>query len=145
MCMAHERRCFCGARSAGFHFKDNIMPEQVVQELYCPVCSAKVTVDQNTMISDNGWLIRYDMDVARMAANGRISGEITPAVLFDEGYCSWNGMYPGDHIDSVQEREKIISLAKTDPIGYLKQLKSWAVERVEKLRQEGWRKAQNAV
>ncbi|NTW58942.1 MAG: hypothetical protein HGA43_07235, partial [Nitrospirae bacterium] len=53
--------------------------------------------------------------------------------------------YPGDHLDSVREREKIIALAKTDPLEYLKQLKSWAVERTEKLHHEGWRKAKNAA
>jgi len=66
-------------------------------------------------------------------------------MLFDQGYCTWNGVYPGDHLDSVREREKIIALAKTDPLEYLKQLKSWAVERTEKLKHEGWRKAKNAA
>ena len=55
------------------------------------------------------------------------------------------GVYPGDNIDSVREREKIIALAKTNPAEYFKKLRSWAVERMEKLKNEGWRKAQNAA
>jgi hypothetical protein len=54
-------------------------------------------------------------------------------------------VYPGDNIDSVREREKITALAKTNPAEYFKQLRSWAVERMEKLKHEGWRKAQNAA
>jgi hypothetical protein len=142
--MAHEMKCSCGARSASFHFKDNIMPEQVVRELYCPACASTVAQDSATMVSDNGWLIRYDMEVAK-AVGGRIAGDITPGLLFDEGYCTWNGMYPGDHIDSVRERASITAMAKSDPVGYLKKLKSWATERSVRLKDAGWRKAQNAA
>jgi len=142
--MAYEAKCTCGARSVSFHFKDNIMPEQVIKGLYCPSCSKGVTLDPSTMVSDNGWVIRYDMETARFMGEKHIKGEITPNLLLDQGYCSWNGVYPGDNIDSVREREKIIALAKTDPKEYFKKLKSWAVERMEKLKHEGWRKAQNA-
>jgi hypothetical protein len=97
------------------------------------------------MVTDNGWIIRYDMDVAKAVGNGRIATEITPARLFDDGYCTWNGMYPGDHLDSVRERERITAMAKTQPREYLQRLKTWAVERSERLKHEGWRKAQNAA
>lgn len=145
MCMAHEMKCACGARSVSFHFKDNIMPEQVIKGLYCPACSKEATLDPSTMVSDNGWIIRYDMEAAKFMGGKHIKGEITPERLLDQGYCSWNGVYPGDNIDSVREREKIIALAKTDPVEYFKRLKSWAVDRTEKLKNEGWRKAQNAA
>ena len=145
MCMAYEMKCTCGARFVSFHFKDNIMPEQVIKELYCPSCSNGVAVDPATMISDNGWIIRYDMEAAKFMGEKHIKGEITPGLLFDQGYSSWNGVYPGDNIDSVREREKIVALAKTDPAEYFRKLKSWAVERMEKLKNEGWRKAQNAA
>ena len=145
MCMAHEMKCSCGSRSVSFHFKDNIMPEQVIKGLHCPACSKEVTLDPSTMVSDNGWIIRYDMEAAKFMGEKHIKGEITPALLLEQGYCSWNGVYPGDNIDSVREREKIIALAKTDPVEYFKKLKSWAVERTEKLKNEGWRKAQNAA
>lgn len=145
MCMAYETKCTCGARSVSFHFKDNIMPEQVIKALYCPTCSNGVTPDPATMVSDNGWIIRYDMEAARFMGEKHIKGEITPGLLLDQGYCSWNGVYPGDNLDSVREREKIIALAKTNPVEYFKKLRSWAVERMEKLKNEGWRKAQNAA
>jgi hypothetical protein len=145
MCMAYERSCSCGAGSASFHFRDNILPEQVVKELYCPSCGKDTAVDPANMVRDNGWIIRYDMDVARFSSGGRIDGAISAERLFDDGYCTWNGMYPGDHIDSVRERERITALAKTNPVEYLKKLKTWAIERMERLRDEGWRKAQNAA
>lgn len=143
MCMAHQMQCACGSRSASFHFRDNVMPEQVIGALYCPSCSSSVHQDASTMVYDNGWLIRYDMEVAK-AAGSRIAAEITPGLLFDEGYCTWNGMYPGDHVDSVRERESITATAKSDPVGYLRNLKNWATERSARLKDAGWRKAQAA-
>jgi len=145
MCMAHEMKCSCGGHSVSFHFKDNIMPEQVIKKLYCPACSKEVALDPLTMVSDNGWVIHYDMEAAKFMGANHIKGEITPGLLLVQGYCSWNGVYPGDNIDSVREREKIIALAKTDPVEYFKQLRTWAVLRMEKLKHEGWRKAQNAA
>jgi hypothetical protein len=144
MCMARERKCKCGLRSASFHFKDNILPEQVVLELFCPDCGVQEAVDPSTMIRDNGWLIQYNMEVAQAAGERQIP-VITPAALFDEGYCTWNGMYPGDHIDSVREREQITQMARTNPIEYIRKLRFWAVDRAERLRHEGWRKAQSAA
>lgn len=145
MCMAYEKKCSCGSRSASFHFRDNILSEQVVRELYCPSCAPNAAVDPATSVNDNGWIVTYDMDVAQAVAASRVAGPLTPGLLFDEGYCTWNGVYPGDHLDSVRERESIIALAKTDPLEYLRKLKSWAVERSERLKHEGWRKAQNAA
>lgn len=74
-----------------------------------------------------------------------IKGGIAPGLLFDQGYCSWNGVYPGDHLDSVREREQIIALAKTGPGEYIRKLRTWAVGRMEKLKNEGWRKARIAA
>lgn len=145
MCMAYEKNCSCGAGSASFHFRDNVLPEQVVKDLYCPSCGKEVALDPASMVRDNGWMIRYDMDMVRFMGNGKIEGGVTPDRLFDEGYCTWNGMYPGDHLDSVREREQITALARTNPIEYLKKLKAWAIERTEKLKDEGWRKAKNAA
>lgn len=145
MCMAYERHCLCGKGAASFHFKDNIVTEKAIKDLYCPSCAKSVPFEESSMVADNGWIIRYDMELARFASNGKIHGDLSPDLLFDEGYCTWNGMYPGDHIDSVREREAITALAKTNPMEYLKQLKNWAVERTEKLKHEGWRKAQHAA
>ncbi|HXX57586.1 MAG TPA: hypothetical protein VEI96_06260 [Thermodesulfovibrionales bacterium] len=141
MCIAHESRCKCGRETVSFHFKDNILPEQTVKNLYCPRCSPDVRVDHDVMVVDNGWVIEYDMDIVGFSGQKLGSGPITPAFVFDSGYCTWNGIYPGDHRDSVKERERITALAKADPALYLREMKTWATERLERLRREGWRKA----
>lgn len=143
MCIAYEIKCQCGRNTASFHFKDNIMTEQVIKTLYCPNCSSDINVNPEKMLVDNGWVIEYDMDIARFLAqkigNTQIT-QITPDFLFDEGYCTWNGTYPADHIDSVKEREEIVSIAKVNPTLYLHKIKTWAKERTERLKNEGWRK-----
>lgn len=141
MCVAHTFRCSCGAREASLHFKDNIFGAEVVERLYCPSCSTGQTFDKDTMLQDNGWLIVYNMDIARFQGVKAISRPISPEVIFDEGYCTWNGIYPGDHIDSAAERANLLSLAKSDPRGYIKKMASWATERMKRLAREGWRKA----
>ena len=141
MCMAYEMRCKCGDKTASFHFKDNILSEQVIRNLYCPNCSSDIRLNRASMVADNGWVIEYDMDVASFMGQKIHTGTLTPLSIFDEGYCTWNGFYPGDHIESVREREHIAVLAKTDPLRYLNEMKSWANERVKRLQREGWRKA----
>ncbi len=143
MCMAYEMNCACGNNMAGFNFKDEIMSEEVINRLYCPNCSKGISFDPETMVFDNGWIIEYDMDIARFQAQkiGRLTGPITPEFIFDEGYCTWRGIYPTDHIDSVKEREDIVKLAKVNPKRYLEEIKDWAKRRMERLTQEGWRKA----
>jgi hypothetical protein len=95
------------------------------------------------MLSDNGWIIQFDMEVARFAMQ-KISpaSEVTPEFLFDEGYCTWRGVTPTDHIDSVKERQELAKLAKTDRKRYFEEMKSWANTRMERLARAGWRKAQ---
>jgi len=93
------------------------------------------------MLYDNGWIIEYDMDIAQFIGKNLPDTHITPEFLFDEGYCTWRGTYPTDHLDSVREREEIIKLAKTDPKRYFKEIKRWGIERMERLAAEGWRKA----
>ena len=141
MCMAYEARCSCGAQRASFQFKDNIMSQDVIRALYCPACSSGLAVNADTMVIDNGWVIEYDMEVAQL--KGLQCGHIVTTAddIFDEGYCTWNGMYPGDHIDSMKEREQIAALAKSDPSFYLKEMKSWMMERMKRLQEAGWRKA----
>lgn len=143
MCMAFEMNCACGNNMAGFNFKDEIMSEEVISGLYCPKCSRSISFNPETMVFDNGWIIEFDMDIAQFQAQkiGKAIGPITPEFIFDEGYCTWRGIYPTDHIDSVKEREDIVKLAKVNPKRYLEEIKDWAKRRMEKLIQEGWRKA----
>jgi hypothetical protein len=143
MCMAHEMKCSCGNNSAGFNFKDEIMSDQVIERLYCPACSRDIRFDPESMLADNGWIIKYDMDIARFQAHKIKAGQdnVTPHFIFDRGYCTWRGIYPSDHIDSVVEREEVLKLAKVDPRKYLEEIKGWATKRMERLEREGWRKA----
>jgi hypothetical protein len=117
------------------------MPVEIVNRLYCPECSVDITYDPGIMIYDNGWIIEYDMDIAGVMGQNLPSGEITPAFIFDEGFCTWRGIYPSDHIDSVREREEIVKLAKTDPKRYFREIKEWGLRRMERLAADGWRKA----
>jgi len=147
MCMEFSMKCQCGARQASFHFQDNIMPPEVISRLYCPFCQREEALSSVSTIEDNGWTIEYDMDVAGFSAinlPGHLRGRISPSMLFDEGYASWRGIYPGDHIDSASEREEIVKLAKVDPKAYMARMREWATSRMEKLASEGWRKANAA-
>jgi hypothetical protein len=94
------------------------------------------------MLADNGWIIGFDMDVARfMLQNVAPADMVTPEFVFDEGYCTWRGVTPTDHIDSVKERDALAQLAKTDRKRYFEEIKSWSNKRMERLAREGWRKA----
>ncbi|MCX7793600.1 MAG: hypothetical protein N2257_04225 [Thermodesulfovibrionales bacterium] len=139
--MDYKVSCQCGKYIASFSFRDNIMPPEVVNRLFCPECSGDINFDPSSMIVDNGWIIEYDMDVARFAARVLPVKDITPEFIFDKGYCAWRGMYPLDYIDSMNERQKIIELAKSNPVRYLEELKRWGIMRMERLKKEGWRKA----
>jgi hypothetical protein len=141
--MAFEMNCSCGNGMAGFNFRDEIMSEEVINALYCPRCSTNIRFNPETMLYDNGWIIEYDMDIARFQAQkiGRTTFDISPEFIFDEGYCTWRGIYPTDHLDSAREREDIVKLAKINPKRYLEEIKDWANRRMERLIKEGWRKA----
>lgn len=143
MCMAYELNCRCGNGVAGFNFKNEVMSGDVINRVYCPRCSRDIPFNPETMLADNGWIIEYDMDVARFQVQKTkvTPNEVTPDFIFDEGYCTWRGIYPSDHIDSVIERCEIVKLAKINPRKYLEELKEWAHRRMERLWKEGWRKA----
>jgi len=148
MCIEHSCYCKCGDREVSITFKNELMPHETFVALYCPKCSVHIDFNPETMICDRGWIIEYDMDVARFSAHKlpkEHSRRISPEVLFDEDYCSWRGMYPGDHLDSIKEREEILFLAKTDPKRYLEEIKNWGNRRMERLKEEGWRKANERV
>ncbi len=148
MCMDHTLVCKCTKTHVSINFKNELMPPETLKAIYCPKCSGDVDINPETMISDNGWVLEYDMDVANFSSHklpSEHSGNISPDLLFHEDYCSWRGLYPGDHIDNVKEREEILALAKTDPIRYLDEIKNWSTKRMERLQQEGWRKAHERV
>lgn len=141
MCMEYKMTCACGNRSASLNFRDEVMPAEVVDRLYCPDCSEEVLYNPETMIRDNRWIIEYNMETAHFMKQKLPGVEMTPDFLFDEGYCTWRGVYPDDHVDSLREREELVKLARTDRKKYLEEFKSWGVRRMERLTREGWRKA----
>lgn len=141
MCMDHKMMCKCGSSTASFNFRDEVMPVEVINKLYCPRCSGDISYDAGSMVADNGWLIDYDMDIAKFAASKLTVKSLTPEFIFDEGYCTWRGMYPTDYVDSVREREELISLSKINRQKYLDEFKKWGINRMERLANEGWRKA----
>lgn len=146
MCKADTKICKCGASHATLHFGNNILPENIVRELYCPICGKQAQFNPETMIEDNGWIIDFEIDGARLFAH-EFPAEpdaVTPAYLFDNGFCTWVGYTPTDHLDSYKEKEAIIELAKTDRRKYFEEMKNWSNKRVQKLAEAGWRKAKKA-
>lgn len=141
MCIDHKMICKCGTHTASFNFRDDIMPAEVVNRLYCPNCSSDIVYNAGSMLRDNGWIIDFDMEVAQFMAHKLPEAPLTPDYLFDQGYCTWRGIYPMDHIDSVREREELVKLSKINPKQYLDEIKKWGIDRMGRLADEGWRKA----
>jgi hypothetical protein len=146
MCSNHQMVCRCGQIRANLFFRNHILPPESVSNLYCPLCSARVAFDEERMIADNDWILEYDMDLARASLwSVQVRTErLSPAFLFDEGYATWNGFTPTELEEKLVEREKIVALASVDMRHYLAEIKRWGCERVQRLREVGWRKAQGA-
>ncbi len=147
MCLEVRKTCNCGSKTAQFHLRDNVMSQEVLLELYCPECSGGITLNPDTMLMDNGWIIEYDMDLARFLAVSKLMVDpdiVRPGYIFDTGYACWQEMYPGEQQDVLTDREKILALQKEDPSRYLQEISSWNIARIERLKAEGWRKAMAA-
>ncbi|MDX1764745.1 MAG: hypothetical protein R3231_10525 [bacterium] len=142
--MALERRCKCGKERARLHHGNSVLPEEAIKEIYCPSCSGTVNVDPNVMIADNGWIVEYDMEVAHLYASkmGRPAEGISPAFIFDEGFCSWQGFTPNDQEKANEEKTHIAKVARDDARKYLHLIREWGINREKQLAKEGWRKAQ---
>jgi len=145
MCMEIKKVCKCGQNEASFHLRDNVMIPEVVSQLYCPNCSSEMELDDFSMIHDNGWVIEYDMILASSLAENKLGmnkDDVNPEFLFDQGYATWKETYPGELEDIVEEKEKVVALMKEDPKRYFQEIRRWANARMERLKEEGWRKAQ---
>ncbi len=146
MCMDIRIKCNCGKNFVPFNLRDNILPEEVVENLFCPEESSLVSFNSETMINDNGWIIEYNMELARFVLSKKLDIDekvVSPEFLFDEGFATWKEVFPGEQEISRKEREKIINLSKSNPKEYFKKFSSWANERMAKFKSMGWRKAQN--
>jgi hypothetical protein len=145
MCIEVKKTCRCGEQNVQFHLRDNIMSKEVILALYCPNCSGDVAVDEEIMVRDRNWVIEYDMELAQFLAAAKLNippDMVDPGFLFDTGYATWLEMYPGEKEDVLEERKEIMGLAKTDPKTYLEKINSWNISRIERLKADGWRKAQ---
>jgi len=144
MCIEVKKKCQCGSRQVQFHLRDNIMSAGVLDRLYCPECSTQASINSETMLRDKEWIIEYDMTLARMYGSTRLSlaaEQISPEFIFDHGYATWREMYPGESEDIAGERERIIARKDEDPKRYLQEISSWAINRINRLKEAGWRKA----
>lgn len=147
MCIDIRKTCNCGKHTVQLHMRDNILGKEVVTDLYCPACSSNVEFDYKSMLCDNGWIIAYDMTLAKFLIAARLTVEpdhVQPDFLFDQGYAAWQEMYPGEKADILEERQKIINLMQEDQQRYLSEISKWNIERIKRLKKEGWRKVQQA-
>jgi hypothetical protein len=147
MCLVVFKTCECGTSRVQFHLRDNILQPEVIARLYCPACSGARAFDQAAMLNDNGWIIEYDMILARYFLTGRnllLPEQIDPGYIFDQSYCTWLETYPGEREEIKAEREEILALQKSDRQRYLQEMISWNVKRIESLKSAGWRKASRA-
>ena len=66
MCIAVFKKCECNAETIQFHLRDNLLGPEVIKRLFCPSCPGSEAFDSQLMLADNGWVIEYDMVLARM-------------------------------------------------------------------------------
>lgn len=91
MCIDIRKTCECGKHHVQFHLRDNIMSREVIARLFCPACSAGAGPERETMLTDNGWVIEYDLELARFLAAAKLQlppADVNPAFLFDGGYAA---------------------------------------------------------
>ena len=142
MCFHQKRSCTCGGDEAYLFHRDDILPEKVVVNLYCPQCSVLALWNDSTMLEDVGWLIEYDMEVAKFYFEVKgIDTPVTPEFIFDEDYCSWYGMSPKDLEENARLNRELLPLQQKDKLAYFNQIKKRYLARFKKLRDAGWRKA----
>lgn len=145
MCFMESRRCACGRRTAYLNFRDNVLPPEILINLYCPDCSPQVTFDAQCMVADCGWVMEYDMEGAKLFfAKRGLNRPLTPDLIFDEGYLTWQGFAPLDHEVRAQLHHRLAPLIQTDLKQFLESLKTEWLAHVEKLKAEGWRRARQA-
>ena len=145
MCVEIKMVCKCGKEEASIHFRDGILPPQAVEEILCPSCSGRSGFDPSRMLSDKGWVIVYDMELARHALSEKAllpPEELTPQLIFDRGWATWTETYPGEHLEIQREKEEILSLLKEDPKRYLQEIQAFAIRHAKRAKEAGWRKAQ---
>jgi hypothetical protein len=142
MCMNLRRFCSCGRNSAYLSCRYNLLPAEILTNLFCPACRPG-RIEADTMLQDCGWVLEYDVDRAQAYFTVRgIRNRATPAFIFDAGYLSWQGLAPGDQEKNTRLHQRLAPLIEQDLAAYLKSLRSEWVTHVARLKAAGWRKAQ---
>jgi hypothetical protein len=137
-----RRFCSCGRNSAHLSCRDNLLPAEILTNLFCPACRPG-RIEADTMLQDCGWVLEYDVERAQAFLTLRgIKGRATPGFIFDEGYLSWQGLAPGDQEVNARLHQRLAPLIDQDMALYLKTLRSEWVAHVAQLKAAGWRKAQ---
>lgn len=145
MCMNARRFCHCGRNAAFLIFRNNLLPPEILVNLYCPECGSQVLWDGDTMLQDCGWVLEYDVSRAQAYLEHRgVQGRATPEFLFDEGYLTWQGLAPGDHEVNTELHQRLAPLIGKNLALYLQSLKTEWLAHVAALKAAGWRKAQHA-
>lgn len=142
MCLNLRRFCSCRRNSAYLSCRDNLLPGEILVNLFCPQCQPD-HFNGETMLEDCGWVLEYDVDRAQayFALRG-IKSLATPEFIFDEGYLSWQGLAPGDQEINTRLHQRLAPLIEQDLALYLKSLRAEWVAHVAGLKAAGWRKAQ---
>jgi predicted house-cleaning noncanonical NTP pyrophosphatase (MazG superfamily) len=145
MCMMESRRCVCGSETAHLNFRDNLLFPEILLNLYCPLCSPQTNFDPETMVADCGWIMEYDMEGAQAIFIKRNQNrDLTPEIIFDEGFLTWQGFSPADHEIRAELHQKLAPLIQEDMKQFLESLKTEWLAHVERLKAAGWRRAQQA-
>jgi len=143
MCLNERRFCVCGRNSAFLMFRDNLLPGEILVNLFCPDCPGPAVWEAATMLADCGWILEYDVDRAQAFFNLRgVRGPATPESIFDQGYLAWQGFAPGDGEVNARLHRRLAPLIEQDLALYLKSLRRAWVAHVAALKAAGWRKAQ---
>ncbi len=142
MCLNLRRFCACGRNSAHLSCRDNLLPAEILVNLFCPECRPG-SIDDVAMLRDCGWVLEYDVERAQayFALRG-IKSPATPSFIFDEGYLGWQGLAPGDLEVNAKLHQRLAHLIEQDLPLYLKSLRSEWVAHAARLKAAGWRKAQ---
>ncbi len=126
-------------------YRDDVLPEETVVELFCPACSHLAHWDSTSMVEDTGWIIHYDMDIASFfLAQKGIHVEPSPEFLFFEDYCSWYGLSPTDVEENAHLIEELETLKRRNLRQYIETFTRRRIAMVEELKQQGYRKALRA-
>ena len=144
MCFYQKRPCVCGKKEAYIFHRDELLPEEVLTHLYCPECSERAEWNVHAMIEDGGWILEYNMVVARYYFHfkqGNLHYPVTPEFIFDGDYCSWYGLTPTDLEDNARMHRELLPLQRQDKRRYIYKLREICQAKVAGLKEAGWRKS----